>query len=63
MKFKEYLDHCNKLAKEYPVCLDYECFYSTDDEGNDYKKVIFDPSIQIEEDSFIDDIPNSVCIN
>jgi hypothetical protein len=39
MKFKEYLDHLNKMAEENPEILEYETIYSHDDEGNEYQKV------------------------
>lgn len=41
MKLRQYLKELNELVKQYPEFLDLECVYSSDDEGNGYKKVNF----------------------
>ena len=45
MKFKEYIEKLNNLAKEYPSSLEMEVVYSADDEGNTYHKLYFEPSL------------------
>ena len=43
MKFKEYLENLNKIAKESPEVLEYEVIQASDDEGNSFQKVIYNP--------------------
>lgn len=42
MKLKEYSKHIQKLAKKYP---DVECYYSSDDEGNEFRKLYLGPTV------------------
>lgn len=71
MKFKEYLEKANQLAKEYPECLEYQCIHSSDDEGNGFFEVWGYPCIgNYEGINFIIDCGdndgmknNAVCIN
>jgi hypothetical protein len=50
MKYKEYLEKANQLAKDFPTSLEMEIIYSIDDEGNDYHKLYSTPTItQIED--------------
>jgi hypothetical protein len=71
MKLREYLDDLNKLINSNPQTLDMEVIYSSDDEGNNYHKVIYLPSTMKAEDinsyhlEIIDEDTNHnvVCIN
>ena len=47
MKLKKFLNKLNKIAKENPVVLDYDVITASDDEGNSYHQVHFDPSVGI----------------
>lgn len=44
MKFKEYLEEINRLAKTNPELLDKEVVHSSDLEGNNYHFVVYPPS-------------------
>ena len=52
MKFKEYLEKINALAKEHPESLDFDVVYATDDEGNGYCRGVFDPSLAAMEEGY-----------
>lgn len=45
MKFKQYLGMLNALAKEYPESLKLDVIYGVDDEGSDFRPVIYPPDI------------------
>jgi hypothetical protein len=45
MKVHKYYHHLRELIKENPKILDYDCIYSSDDEGHSYDSVNFTPSI------------------
>jgi len=45
MNFKEYLEKLNAFAKENPESLGFVVVSSSDDEGNSYNKVHYDPSL------------------
>ena len=45
MKFKQFLEELNNLAKENPKTLDYNVIYSSDDEGNSYHNIHCAPSL------------------
>lgn len=40
MKLSTFIKNLNKIQEMYG---DFECYYSIDDEGNDYKPVYFEP--------------------
>lgn len=77
MKLKEYLENFQKLVETNPAILDYEVVYGKDDEGNNFQKVNYEPSIGIfdeEDDMFIsenqkgewdreEEENNTICIN
>ena len=78
MKLKEFIDNLNNFVTENPESLDLDVVYSTDDEGNGYNKVNFEPclgfyedrefkSVAYDEEDEDVEIPldeyNSVCIN
>ena len=47
---KDYLENLNKFVKEFPEALEYQVIYSHDDEGNEYQRVINEPTLcQLEE--------------
>lgn len=45
MKFKQYLENLNKLAKENPETLEMIVIYAKDDEGNGYQEINYEPSV------------------
>ena len=52
MKFKDFLENLEELLEDHPEVTNYEVIYSTDEEGNEYFPVYFDPSIgRFEKDS------------
>ena len=69
MKLSELIIKLQAIQEEYG---DLECVYSVDDEGNEYKKIHYDPSVgefiednmvfQYEDDECEIDI-NAVCVN
>lgn len=71
MKFKEYVENLNKLLLDNPHIEDYTTVYSSDDEGNSFRKVFYKPTIGFfsedrefdESADFEDEEPNAVCIN
>lgn len=63
MKLSEYSKIISKLAKKYPNA---DVIYSSDEEGNSFSEVTFDPSVgNFKYDEFhADEEPiNSICIN
>lgn len=49
MTLKQWMEQLNKLVQENPEVRDYDLIYSTDDEGNDFHRVISDPTlVQVE---------------
>ena len=47
---KDYLKSLQELVEEYPEALEYQVIYSQDDEGNEYQRVISEPTLcQLEE--------------
>ena len=52
MNLRKYLDNLNKLVEEHPEALEFEVISAADDEGNNYQKVSFDPSIGILEGEY-----------
>lgn len=74
MKFKEYLEYLNDIAKKHPSSLEMDVIYSRDDTGNGHSMVCCTPSIglfrvtnngrnYIEEYHVTVDTLNCVCIN
>lgn len=45
MTLKVYLERLEHLIKQNPKVLNYQVIYSHDDEGNEYQKVYFEPSL------------------
>jgi len=45
MKFKEYLENLNQMAKEDPSILELTVVNAIDSEGNGYDKVVYTPSL------------------
>lgn len=46
MILSEYAAHLNKFIKENPTAGKLDVAYSSDDEGNNFSKVYYSPSIQ-----------------
>ena len=44
MKLREYIENLNKLATEHPEYLDLDVIYASDDEGNYYNEVNYEPA-------------------
>jgi hypothetical protein len=66
MTLEKYITKLNKLVEKHPESLNMKVVFSIDEEGNEFKPVIYDPSIG----NYIDgDFKvalskcNSVCIN
>ena len=49
MKFKEFVENCNKLLEEKPEIGEFDAVYAKDDEGNGYQTIYFTPTIGIKE--------------
>ena len=64
MKLKEYIKKLEKIAKKNPNAL---VITSSDDEGNDFHEVVFDPTLGNFKDREFDpesgEKPNAVCLN
>lgn len=45
MKFKEYLESLNEMAKDDPTILELEVISAKDDEGNGFQKVSWTPTV------------------
>jgi hypothetical protein len=71
MKVKEYLQTLLLMVKLNPKIEEFDVIYSSDDEGNDFKPVIFSPTLMevvdekdvnlnVKTDS---ENPNALCIN
>ena len=71
MKLKEYLNNLIEMVKKNPEIEEYDVIYASDNEGNDFKPVIFTPtimkvlnegdySLEVETQS---ESPNAICIN
>jgi len=45
MILKVYLERLEHLIKQNPKILNHQVIYSHDDEGNEYQKVYFEPSL------------------
>ena len=68
MKFRQYLERLNCLAKNRPESLDLEVVFSKDDEGNGYNFVNYEPSIghfdgERNGDFEEEKLNNAICIN
>lgn len=74
MKFKNYLASLNKMAELHPETLEFEVVYSSDEEGNTFNRVVYEPTIGVFNGPYNgefysgDDIdedmkPNAVCLN
>ena len=71
MKLKKFLEALELMIKSNPKILELDIVYSIDDEGNEFKKVYFEPTIGIyNEDEglfYTEDVQNSyinaICIN
>ena len=75
MTLKKYLKHLNKIVEKNPEALKYELIYSKDDEGNEFSKVLYKPSLGFldDDDEYIDENSddwgeieeelNAICIN
>lgn len=54
MKFKEYLEACNKLAKEHPECLEFPAVYANDPESDYFSDLELLPELyQLDKDKEI----------
>ena len=42
---KQWMEQLNKLVQQYPEIGDHVLIYSIDDEGNEYHKVMSDPTL------------------
>jgi hypothetical protein len=71
MKVKDYLQDLLLMVKLNPKIEEFDVIYSSDDEGNDFKPVIFSPTLMevvdekdvnlnVKTDS---ENPNALCIN
>lgn len=58
MTLRDYKKLLNKLTRENPKALDAEVIYAKDEEGNEYGKVFYAPSL-----NDFDEFKNAVCIN
>lgn len=66
MTLKEYANAINKLLKENPEAKNFQVVSSSDEEGNCFNPVFFEPSLGFyEEGGFNNDNDNNnaVCIN
>lgn len=58
IKYKEYLNHLNKLLEKNPNIGELPIIYSHDDEGNEYQKVMNYPTLalvdNIQDDRFLE---------
>lgn len=71
MKVKEYLNNLIEMVKRNPKLEEYDVIYASDDEGNDFKPVIFTPTIMkvLNEGDYslevetMSESPNAICIN
>ncbi len=45
MTFKEYVDTLNTMLYERPGLGDMDVIYASDDEGNEYQKVVYTPTL------------------
>ena len=53
MKFKEFIENCQKFLEEHPEAGEFETIYAKDDEGNGYQGVYFTPSMGVKEEGWI----------
>jgi len=69
MKLKDYIEKLQKIMNDAPGGKDLTVIYSSDDEGNSFSEVHFDPTLgKFEDNEFEaaplgDDSPNCVCVN
>ena len=71
MKVKEYLQTLVLMVKLNPKIEEFDLIYSSDDEGNDFKPVIFSPTLMevVDEKDVNLNVktdsknPNALCIN
>ena len=71
MKVKEYLQDLLLMVKLNPKIEEFDVIYSSDDEGNDFKPVIFSPTLMevVDEKDVNLNVktdsknPNALCIN
>ena len=67
MKFKDYAKKINKILKDNPKAGEYEVIYGIDDEGNNFRPVVFEPAMGYKDrDGFknvSENKPNAVCVN
>jgi len=69
MKLKEYVKAINELLEKNPQAGDFLVIYSSDDEGNNFQPVYFEPCLMCAvnpEDRYLEITegePNMVCIN
>jgi hypothetical protein len=45
MNFKKFVQYCNKLLKEHPEIGKYTTIYSSDEEGNSFEEVVYNPTV------------------
>ena len=71
MKLKDFLKNINTLVKNNPNVLELDVVYSKDDEGNEFNKISYTPTLGVfdweerefsDEDIWLEDL-NSICIN
>jgi hypothetical protein len=66
MKFKDYITKLNNLMENYPAAGELETCCASDDEGNSFGPVNFEPTVgRLDGNDFESDAetPNAVCIN
>ena len=73
MRLKEYMKNLNAFIDEHPEALEYDVITASDEEGNAYQGVYFEPSLMYLDDdgdavTYDDDDdeaepPNAVCVN
>lgn len=68
MQLKEFLQHLNELVKKHPDAINFDVVYSSDEEGNNFKKVFYAPQLGLFDgetfgNSKDEKQNNSICIN
>lgn len=67
MKFREYLSNLQKLAESKPETLDFVVVSSSDEEGNSFSEVMFEPQLGFYDEETkefdADSGARAVCIN
>lgn len=56
MKLKDYLESLNEKIKLDPSILELDLYYASDDEGNSFNRVNFDPSVMYQHKHYLEEI-------